>query len=65
MADAMIRAVAGSGAQLAPRGYAPGPFFEKGERGVLWLIATERGEGLNLADYGADRYGPSFTIETG
>ena len=35
------------------------------EPGVLWLIAAERGEGLNLADYGADRYGPSFTIETG
>lgn len=65
MADSMIRAVADSGAQLAPLGYAPGPFFETGERGVLWLIAAERGEGLNLADYGADRYGPSFTIETG
>ena len=65
MADAMIRAVADSGTQLAPQGYAPGAFFEKGERGVLWLIAKQRGEGLNLADYGANRYGPSFTIETG
>ena len=65
MADSMIRAVSDSGAQLAPQGYAPGPFFETPERGVLWLIAAERGEGLNLADYGANRYGPSFTIETG
>ncbi len=65
MADSMIRAVVDSGAQIAPQGYAPGPFFETGEPGVLWLIAAERGEGLNLADYGANRYGPSFTIETG
>ncbi len=65
MADAMIRAVADSGAALAPEGYLPGSFFEKGERGVFWLIAQERGEGLNLADFGASEYGPSFTIETG
>ena len=32
---------------------------------MFWLIAQERGEGLNLADYGAHQYGPSFTIETG
>ena len=43
----------------------PGPFFEVQERGVVWLIAEQRGEGLNLADYGASLYGPSFTIETG
>ncbi|MXZ10932.1 MAG: M14 family metallocarboxypeptidase [Gemmatimonadetes bacterium] len=65
MADAIIRAVADSGAKLAPEGYSPGSFFEIGERGVFWLIAQERGEGLNLADYGAHQYGPSFTIETG
>ncbi len=65
MADAMIRAVADSGAELAPEAYLPGSFFEKGERGVFWLIAQERGEGLNLADFGASEYGPSFTIETG
>lgn len=65
MADAMIRAVAESGAQLAAADYLPGSFFEKGERGVFWLIAKERGEGLNLADFGASEYGPSFTIETG
>ena len=65
MADTMIRAVADSGVELAPLGYMPGPFFEVQERGVVWLIADQRGEGLNLADYGARRYGPAFTIETG
>ena len=65
MADTMIRAVADSGVELAPHGYMPGPFFEVQERGVVWLIAEQRGEGLNLADYGASLYGPSFTIETG
>ena len=28
------------------------------------LFAKERGEGLNLADFGAAKYGPAFTIET-
>lgn len=27
--------------------------------------AGHRGEGLNLADFGADQYGPAFTVETG
>ncbi len=65
MADAMIRAVAQSGVPRAPEDYLPGSFFEKGERGVFWLIAKQRGEGLNLADFAASEYGPSFTIETG
>ena len=54
--------VAKSGAALEER--LPGSFFE-GERGVFWLIAQERGEGLNLADFAASEYGPAFTIETG
>eukprot|EP01052_Picozoa_sp_SAG31_P011374 SAG31_NODE_642_length_13301_cov_14.143084_5_plen_77_part_00 len=29
------------------------------------LDAGKRGEGLNLADFGADQYGPAFTVETG
>ena len=33
--------------------------------GVFWLNADVRGEGLNLADFGAAEYGPSFTVETG
>ncbi len=65
MADAMISAVKASGANIAPEGYLPGSFFETTEPGVFWLIAQERGEGLNLADYGASKYGPAFTIETG
>jgi hypothetical protein len=65
MADAMIEAVSASGAELMPPDYLPGSFFTKGKRGVFWLNPQERGEGLNLADFAASRYGPSFTIETG
>ena len=65
MADAMIRAVAQSGAALASEDYLPGAFFTRGERGVFWLHAQKRGEGLNLADFAASEYGPAFTIETG
>ena len=28
-------------------------------------MAAKRGEGLNLADFGAAMYGPAFTVETG
>ncbi|MBT4981283.1 MAG: hypothetical protein HOL51_19540 [Gemmatimonadetes bacterium] len=65
MADAMITAVAASGAALAPEEYLPGSFFTRGPRGVYWLNAGQRGEGLNLVDFAARTYGPSFTIETG
>lgn len=65
MADAMIGAVAKSGAVLASEDYLPGAFFTRGERGVFWLHAQKRGEGLNLADFAASEYGPAFTIETG
>lgn len=65
MADAMIKAVIESGTERAPEHFLPGAFFEKGERGVFWLISEKRGEGLNLADFAATEYGPSFTIETG
>ena len=65
MAEAMITAVASSGAALAPEEYLPGSFFTRGPRGVYWLNAGKRGEGLNLVDFAARTYGPSFTIETG
>ena len=65
IADAMIKAVKESGAHIAPEGYLPGSFFETTGPGVFWLIAKERGEGLNLADFAAAKYGPAFTIETG
>jgi len=65
MADEMIGAVGRSGAALAPEDYLPGSFFTRGERGVFWLNPQTRGEGLNLADFAASQYGPSFTIETG
>lgn len=45
--------------------YTPGSFFKKLERGVFWLDPQQRGEGLNLVDFAARRYGPGFTIETG
>ena len=65
MADEMIRAVVQSGVEPMPAEYLPGSFFTRGERGVFWLDPQQRGEGLNLADFAASQYGPSFTIETG
>jgi len=65
MAVAMLEAIAGSGAPMVSADYLHKSFFEKDEDGVQWLLAKNRGEGLNLADFAADRYGPAFTIETG
>ncbi len=65
MADRMIEAIVDSGAQLPPEDHLPGSFFTRGPRGVFWLNALERGEGLNLTDFAASQYGPAFTIETG
>jgi hypothetical protein len=65
IADEIIQAVAGSGAELMPEDYLPGSFFTKGQRSVYWLNPQKRGEGLNLADFAASKYGPAFTIETG
>jgi len=65
MADEIIQAVSESGAELMPEDYLPGSFFTKGQRSVYWLNPQKRGEGLNLADFAASKYGPSFTIETG
>ncbi len=65
MAVAMLDAIAGSETPLVAADYIHQTFFEKDEDGVQWLLAKNRGEGLNLADFAADQYGPSFTIETG
>lgn len=65
MATEAIRAVRDSGAGLVDEGYSPGSFFRKLERGVFYLEASVRGEGLNLVDYAAHEYGPAFTMETG
>lgn len=65
MAREAIRAVGAAGAKLAADDYSPGSFFSKLERGVFWLDPGQRGEGLNLADFAANKYGCSFTVETG
>lgn len=65
MASEAARAVRASGAKMAPDNYSPGSFFSKLEQGVFWLDPSQRGEGLNLADFGANRYGAAFTVETG
>ena len=65
MVTEAVRAVAAGGSELAPDSYSPGSFFERLERGVFWLDAGKRGEGLNLVDFAAKQYGPGFTIETG
>ena len=65
MAAEAARAVRASEARIAPEDYSPGSFFSKLERGVFWLDPSQRGEGLNLADFAASRYGTAFTVETG
>ncbi len=65
MAAEAARAVAASGAKMAPDDYSPGSFFSKLQPGVFWLDPSQRGEGLNLADFGANKYGAAFTVETG
>ena len=65
IADGILTAVEKSGAPMVAKEYMHKAFFEKDAEGVLWLIAQDRGEGLNLADFSAAHYGPAFTIETG
>ena len=65
MAAVGAKAVKKAGATFPQADYLPGSFFKKLEPGVFWLNAQERGEGLNLVDFAAHKYGPGFTIETG
>jgi hypothetical protein len=60
-----IQAIADSGTVLVEDDYNPGPFFTRSERGVYWLDARKRGEGLNLMDYAARFYGLAFGTEMG
>ena len=70
MASAVSTAVAASGTPLHKPGRKKNNssekefFFDLGP-GVFWLDSGERGEGLNLADFGADQYGNAFSVETG
>lgn len=66
MAQAVSQAVSASGVPLhkpgrTGNGGGKSFFFDLGP-GVFWLDAGQRGEGLNLADFGADQYGMSFTV---
>ena len=65
IADDIIQTIVESNTKLAEEDYLPGSFFTKGQPGVFWLNSQQRGEGLNLADFAANQYGLSFTIETG
>ncbi|MBM3243137.1 hypothetical protein FJZ31_43310 [Candidatus Poribacteria bacterium] len=60
-----IQAIADSGAVLVEDNYSPGGFFTRSERGVYWLDANKRGEGLNLMDYAARFHGLAFGTEMG
>lgn len=60
-----IQTIAAAGVVLVEDDYSPGPFFTRSERGVYWLDASKRGEGLNLMDYAARFYGLAFGTEMG
>ena len=69
-ARATIQAIADSGANLAEDLDVQGvpleeTWFTKSERGVYWLDASVRGEGLNLMDYASRLYGMAFGTEMG
>ena len=40
-------------------------WFTRSEKGVYWLDANIRGEGVNLADYASRTYGLAFGTEMG
>ena len=65
IARATIQAITDSGATLSSDDYSTSPWFTSSEKGVYWLDAKVRGEGLNLADYAAHVYGLSFGTEMG
>lgn len=65
-----IRAIADSGATLAEDMDVLGvpieqTWFRRSEKGVYWLDANIRGEGLNLADFASRFYGLAFGTEMG
>ena len=65
VARATIQAIVDSGATLSSDDYATSPWFTSSDKGVYWLDANVRGEGLNLADYAARHYGLAFGTEMG
>ncbi|MCC7263541.1 MAG: hypothetical protein IT369_13570 [Candidatus Latescibacteria bacterium] len=70
-ARATIQAIADSGATLAEDDDVLGgvpieqTWFRKSEKGVYWLDANLRGEGLNLMDFASRVYGMAFGTEMG
>ncbi len=70
-ARATIEAIAASGATLAEDSDVLGgvpieqTWFTKSEKGVYWLDANVRGEGLNLMDFASRVYGMAFGTEMG
>ena len=65
IARATIQAIADSGTTLSSDDYSTSPWFTSSEKGVYWLDAKIRGEGLNLADYAAHFFGLAFGTEMG
>ncbi|MDA0836903.1 MAG: hypothetical protein O3B01_12795 [Planctomycetota bacterium] len=65
IARATVGAALEAGASLPDNDYLPDTFFTKLENGAYRLNAGIRGEGLNLTDFAAEKYGLAFTIETG
>ncbi len=65
IAKEAAQAGAAAGGRHPTKEYRPGSFFIKLEPSVYLLNPKKRGEGLNLVDYAAYKYGPGLTVETG
>ena len=71
IAHEVIQAIAGSGTVLASDEDVLGgipieqTWFTRSEKGLYWLDANIRGEGLNLADFASRTYGLAFGTEMG
>ena len=61
----MIGAIGETGVELAREDEVGSAFFTRSQRGVYWLDAGVRGQGVNLMDFAARTYGLAFGTEMG
>ncbi len=65
IAQQVIGAIGETGVELAREDEVGSAFFTRSQRGVYWLDAGVRGQGVNLMDFAARTYGLAFGTEMG